>query len=150
MLRLFHDGTSDGRGIPEPAHGGDCPRAQAGTLHDRRVKLHAAVFVEEAAGTGVEGGIIFEHSKGRDDDIERPRPGQESLHARSVGPADSVDVRLLELPRDAPCAAVDLHHEARVGRVGLAVREHRHRPVSERITATSSGRYGVPSPWKMS
>jgi hypothetical protein len=60
MGALFEDKARGVDGIADAFDAGDATGFHAATVHEERVELDAAIGGEEAAATGVEGGIVFE------------------------------------------------------------------------------------------
>ncbi len=104
---LVEDEPSGLDGIAEALHAGHAAGAQGGAVHQERVELHAAIAGEEAAASGVEGGIVFEDGDGSLDRIERAAAAFEDLPAFLERIEDALLVGFELVGGDVPRAAVN-------------------------------------------
>jgi hypothetical protein len=76
-------------------------------VHDEGVELDAAVAGEEAATSGVEGGVVFEFGDGGFDSVDGRGSALEERIASLEGVKDSLLVGLEHVVGDGPGSAVD-------------------------------------------
>jgi hypothetical protein len=81
MRTLFEDEACRMDGVAQPFYARDTSRLHPATVHQKRVKLHAAVGGEKAATASVEGGIVFEYRNGGLDGVDGSAAAGENLVA---------------------------------------------------------------------
>ena len=87
MRALLEDETGGVNGIAEAFDAGDPAGFHASTIHEECIELDAAVRGEEAAATGVEGGIVFEDGDGGFDGVDGSASASEDLMTDFEGAA---------------------------------------------------------------
>jgi len=107
VWRLFKNESGGADGVAEAFDAGDAAGFHATAIHEKGVKLDAAVGGEEAAAAGVEGGIVLEDGDGGFDGVEGGPAESEAGVAGFEGIADAGLVRGGGIGRDGPGAAVD-------------------------------------------
>jgi hypothetical protein len=107
VWRLFKNESGGADGVAEAFDAGDAAGFHATAIHEKGVKLDAAVGGEEAAAAGIEGGVIFEGCDGGLDGVEGGAAQGKDGVARLEGAADTGLVGLGCVVGDGPCAAVN-------------------------------------------
>jgi len=120
MRALFEDEARSVDGIAEALDAGDTAGLHATSVHEEGVELDAAVGGEEAAATGVEGGIVFEDGDGGFDGVDGCAATGEDLVADFESVTNAGLVRLSCVGGDGPGSAMD--EQGRI--VGGGMRDH--------------------------
>ncbi len=103
----IHDQSSRVDGIAQPLHAGNAAGTQRGAIHEQCVQLHSTIVGEETAAAGVEGFVVFHHSDSGLDRIDRGRTFFQQRVACGEGVGYALAVRLDEIIRNVPCAAME-------------------------------------------
>jgi len=104
---LFEDEAGGLDGVAEALDTGNAAGFHASAVHEEGVKLDAAVGGEEAAATGVEGGVVFKDGDGGFNGVEGGTAEGEDSVAGFEGVADAGFVCGCGVGGDGPGAAVD-------------------------------------------
>ena len=104
---FFEDDAGGVDGVAEALDTGDAASLHAAAVHEEGVELNAAVGGEEAAATGIEGGVVFKDGDSGFDGIESRATAREEVVAGFKCAADTGLVGGCLAGRDGPGTAVD-------------------------------------------
>ena len=107
MGALFEDEARGVDGVAQVFDAGDATGFHAASIHEEGVELNAAVGGEEAAASGVEGGIVFEDGDSGFDGVDGSAAAGEDFVTDFEGVSHAGFVGGCCIGGDSPCSAMN-------------------------------------------